>query len=276
MIPKQAVVVPLYKPSLTVSERFSLERTIALLSQHDIFLVGPERLQPFLFTLQQQYPVRLKTQLFANHFFMGVAGYNKLLISEHFYAAFEEYEYLLIAQTDALVLKDELSAWCEKGYSYIGAPMFKGFTTPQQPLRFLCVGNGGFSLRRVADFLKVLRRPYFFRNKLMEDWPGQWWSTAYRYLKDYWCYSYKNTQVNVAVNEDLFWGLFVSARCDYFLVPELDEALKFSFETEPEYLYARNNNQLPFGCHAWERYGLSFWERVLPEHQIDISPIKSK
>ncbi len=275
MNPKQVVVVPLYKPSLTVTERFSLERTIALLSQHDVFIVGPKRLKHFFSSLQQQYPGRLKIQLFPDHFFADVAGYNKLLMSEHFYAVFEDYQYLLIVQTDALVLKNELSAWCEKGYSYIGAPMFRGFTTPQQPLSLLCVGNGGFSLRKVADFLKVLRRPYFFRNKLMEDWPGRWWSAAYRYLKDYWCYSYKNCQVNIAVNEDLFWGLFVSARCDYFLVPELDEATKFSFETEPEYLYARNHRQLPFGCHAWERYAPSFWERVLSEHQIAVYSIKS-
>lgn len=276
MTSKQVVVVPLYKPSLTGTERFSLERTITLLSQHDIFIVGPEHLRHFFSSLQQQYPGRLNTRLFADSFFANVAGYNKLLMSEHFYAAFEDYQYLLIAQTDALVLKDELSVWCEKDYSYIGAPMFRGFTTPQQPLTLLCVGNGGFSLRKVADFLKVLRRPYFFRNKLMEEWPGRWWSNAYRYIKDYWSYSYKNTQVNIAVNEDLFWGLFVSARCDYFLVPDLDEAAKFSFETEPEYLYFRNDHKLPFGCHAWERYALSFWERVLSEHQIDISSIKSK
>jgi hypothetical protein len=220
--------------------------------------------------LSKQYGDRLKIQLFADSFFNSIAGYNKLLMSEHFYAKFEVYQYLLIVQTDALVLKNELSYWCKKGYSYIGAPIFEGFTRPVQPLSVLCVGNGGFSLRKVADFLKVLRRPYFFRNKLMEHWPGSWLSCCYRYVKDYWSYSYKGTQINVAVNEDIFWGLFVPARCEYFRVPSPQEASKFSFDTEPEYLYSQNNRQLPFGCHAWERYARNAWVRIFTDNQIDI------
>jgi hypothetical protein len=267
---RQAVVVPLYKTGLTSAEQFSLERTLNVLGGHDVFIVGPVRLETYFLNLSKQYQDRLKIQVFADHFFTDVAGYNKLLISERFYAAFESYEYLLIVQTDALVLKDELSYWCAKAYSYIGAPMFEGFTRPSQPLSLYCVGNGGFSLRKVADFLKVLRAPHFFRNKLMEGWPGNWLSTGYRYLKDYWCFSHKNVQINVGVNEDLFWGLFVPAGCAYFQVPSPSEALKFAFEAEPEYLYLQNAQQLPFGCHAWERYARSFWVRVLAQQGIQI------
>ena len=148
--------------------------------------------------------------------------------------------------------------------------MFKGFTTPTRPLSLFCVGNGGFSLRNIRDFLRVLRQPRLFQNKLMEDWPGSWLSTCYRYLKDYWCYSYKNTQINITVNEDVFWGLFVSARCDFFTVPTVDEAIAFAFEAEPEYLYARNGNRLPFGCHAWQRYDEGFWDRVIPVNRTAV------
>jgi hypothetical protein len=104
----------------------------------------------------------------------------------------------------------------------------------------------------------------------MEHWPGNWLSTSYRYLKDYWSFSYKNTQLNVSVNEDLFWGLLVPARCQYFRVPTPQEASKFAFDAEPEHLYLQNNRQLPFGCHAWERYARSAWSRIFVEHQIDI------
>jgi hypothetical protein len=141
--------------------------------------------------------------------------------------------------------------------------MFKGFTTPALPLTLFCVGNGGFSLRRVSDFLHVLRQPKVYRNKLMEDWPGNWKSNAYRWLRDYWCFVYKNTQVNVTVNEDLFWGLFVSARFHEFFVPEPDVAIGFAFEAEPSYLFALNSQRLPFGCHAWERYDIEFWQKSI-------------
>lgn len=272
----QAIVVPLYKAELSVAEQFSLERTLSLLSQHDVYLVGPEHLRTYFLGLSTQYDEQLKIKLFDDVFFKSIAGYNTLLMSERFYAAFESYQYLLIAQTDAVVLKDELSDWCERGYSYIGAPMFKGFTTPIQPLELFCVGNGGFSLRKVADFLKVLRRPYFFRNKLMEDWPGSLLSTCYRYLKDYWSFSYLNMQINIAVNEDVFWGRFVPARCGYFKVPPLDIAMKFAFEAEPEHLYLSNHRQLPFGCHAWERYDRDFWLRMFTEQQIDCKLLENK
>lgn len=275
MSARQAIIVPLYKEVLTPAERLSLERTLALLAQHDVYIVGPERLRSYFAQLSDQYDNRLHVSLFADQFFTGIEGYNRLLISERFYARFEAYEYMLIVQTDALVLSDELTLWCSKGYSYIGAPMFKGFTTPTQPLSLFCVGNGGFSLRNIRDFLRVLRQPRLFQNKLMEDWPGSWLSTCYRYLKDYWCYSYKNTQINITVNEDVFWGLFVSARCDFFTVPTVDEAIAFAFEAEPEYLYARNGNRLPFGCHAWQRYDDGFWDRIITVDRITVQTIKS-
>lgn len=267
---KQAVVVPVYQAELSSAERFSLERTLIVLAEHDVFIVGPRHLATYFLTLSKQHQGRLHIKVFADHFFKDIAGYNKLLISERFYAAFEAYQYLLIVQMDALVLKDELSFWCAKGYSYIGAPIFQGLTVPTQPLRLFCVGNGGFSLRHVADFLRVLRQPYFFRNKLMEDWPGNWLSTVYRYLKDYWSYSYKNTQINFRVNEDIFWGLFVSTRCEDFHVPPPEEAIKFAFEAEPEHLYMQNDRQLPFGCHAWDRYSRDFWVRAFAEHKIEL------
>jgi two-component system phosphate regulon sensor histidine kinase PhoR len=44
----------------------------------------------------------LKTPIFS------IEGYNRLLISSRFYRAFANYKFILIAQLDALVIKDEL------------------------------------------------------------------------------------------------------------------------------------------------------------------------
>jgi hypothetical protein len=169
-------------------------------------------------------------------------------------------------QTDALVLSDELEFWCKKQYSYIGAPWFEGYTTPTLPLALTSVGNGGFSLRRVPDFLKVLSRPRIFKNTLMQSWPGNWRSTIYRYLKDYRSFVYKNTQINLNVNEDLFWGLFVAPICPFFRVPTPHEAVSFDFEAYPRHSYELNGLRLPFGCHAWGRYDPEFWQSTLAKH----------
>ena len=35
---------------------------------------------------------------------------------------------------------------------------------------------------------------------------------------------------------------------------DIETAIKFSFETQPEILFSKNNNTLPFGCHAWMKH----------------------
>ncbi len=42
-------------------------------------------------------------------------------------------------------------------------------------------------------------------------------------------------------------------------VPSPVEACAFAFERSPRYLYEKNANILPFGCHAWEKYDKAFW-----------------
>jgi hypothetical protein len=266
-----AIVVPVYQPLASAAERLSLDQTLAVLNDYPVYLVGPEKLKPYFEELKLNVSQRLQYKTFADHFFTSVDGYNNLMLSRRFYQAFDQYEYMLIVQTDALVLSNALEYWCAKQYSYIGAPWFNGFTTPTQPLTLNSVGNGGFSLRRIPDFIRVLSRPRVFKNILMQSWPGNWISTIYRYVKDYHSFFYNNTHLNIDVNEDLFWGLFVPARCRFFKVPSAQQAVAFAFEAHPDYLYQLNHQRLPFGCHAWQRYQPSFWQKVIAENNFDLS-----
>lgn len=254
-----AIVVPVYQRLTDPVELFSLEQTLGTLADYPVFVVGPDKLQPYFAQMRHEINPRIQYKTFADRFFVSVDGYNDLLLSRHFYQAFVDYEYMLIVQTDALVLNDALESWCAKQYSYIGAPWFDGFTRPTLPLTLNSVGNGGFSLRRVPDFLKVLSRPRIFKNVLMESWPGNVVSTAYRYLKDYHSFVFGDVHLNIDVNEDLFWGLFVARRCPFFRVPLPKEAIAFAFEAHPDHLYQLNAQALPFGCHAWKRYQPEFW-----------------
>ena len=266
-----AIVVPLYRPLANAAERLSLEQTLEILPEYKVYLVGPKQLEPYLQTLCQQFNNHLQYKMFKDSFFININGYNNLLLSKQFYQVFSDYEYMLIVQTDALVLTSDLDHWCDKQYSYIGAPWFEGFTNPTQPLTLTCVGNGGFSLRRIPDFLKVLSRPRIFKNTLMESWPGNWMSTSYRYLKDYYSFFYNDIHLNIDVNEDLFWGLFAPARCSFFKVPCAQEAIAFAFEAHPDHLYQLNQHRLPFGCHAWQRYQPEFWQQVATEKGLPLA-----
>jgi hypothetical protein len=273
---KNAVVIPIYQTSLSPEELFSINNAAIVLAKHDLYFVGPARLSGFLAEFSSRFNRPLRYKTFPDQYFAGIDGYNDLMLSSMFYRAFTDYQYILIAQTDSLVFRDELDDWAAKGYSYIGAPWFGGYTKPIKPLCLDCVGNGGFSLRNISDFLRVLNRPRIFKNKLMESWPGSLISNTYRYLKDYHSFVYKNLHFNIDVNEDLFWGLFVAPRCRFFTVPAAVDAVSFAFEAHPEYLFDLNKQQLPFGCHAWERYNPEFWRIQFEKINILQNRIKTQ
>lgn len=260
------VLIPLYKSALSAAEKLSVERAVNTLGQHAIRFIGPRHLQPELAVWAQHYGPRVQSTVFDDRHFTGIKSYNSLMRSRGFYAAFSEFSHILIAQTDTLVLRDELEAWCGRGYAYIGAPWFVGGSQPQRPLQFLGVGNGGFSLRRVADFLRVLERPRripnFIKSRRRET-RGR--SSGVRRLKHEWLLAYNFEPLFPTSNEDFFWGILVPAACPFFRVPGLADASRFAFEVEPRHLYALTGEQLPFGCHAWERYDRDFWLQVLPE-----------
>lgn len=274
MSSRHAVVIPVYRATLSPAERFSVQTTISVMASHDILLAGPAAMRGQFDRFVDARGMALPYLAFADEYFASISAYNRLLMSRVFYEAFSDYRYVLVCQTDALTLSDELDAWCARGYSYVGAPWYVGYTTPIRPLRLMGVGNGGFSLRCVPDFLKVLSRPRVFRNPLMEHWPGNWKSNTYRFLKDYHSLVLANRQFNITVNEDVFWGLFVARKCPFFRVAPINEAVGFAFEAHPDFMFNRNGHRLPFGCHAWERYDRDFWLKVFAGLGLDISSLR--
>ena len=271
---RHAVVIPVYRTELSAAEQFSLQTTVSVLAAHDIYLTGPASKRGQFDQWVDARGIPLPYVAFADDYFASIQGYNRLLVSRHFYEAFSHYGYVLISQIDALALRDELDDWCTRGYSYVGAPWYVGFTKPVRPLQLMGVGNGGFSLRRVADFLRVLSRPRIFRNPLMDHWPGSWKSNAYRFLKDYHALVMPGLQFNLKVNEDVFWGMFVPRQCPFFRVAPVDEAVAFAFEAHPYFLFERNGRRLPFGCHAWERYDRDFWLKTFTDLHFDVRSLQ--
>ncbi|MEH6518713.1 MAG: DUF5672 family protein [Halioglobus sp.] len=259
---KAAVVVPVYKPDLSNSERFSLERTLAVLEDYDIYLLYPKYLDPH--PLLGHYE-KLIAHPFPSRFFKSIKGYNKLMMSAGLYRSLQSYKYMLVVQLDALVLTNQLDQWCERNYSYIGAPWFDGHDDPTLPQTMIGCGNGGFSLRRVEDFIKVLSSFRYLPNISYKTKPDSKILYFLKKVHSTLIFSYSFPPLRPTVNEDIFWGKIAPSRYDFFETPPPEVAARFSFETQPSFLSDVLKGEIPFGCHGWEKYEPKFWREALED-----------
>lgn len=272
-MPKAAIIIPIYTEPSEL-EAISLQQCFSILGAYPIVFVAPQRLENS--GLHLRYNDRATFTFLPDSHFESVHTYNELLLSVFFYKLFIDYDYILIYQPDCFVFRDELQYWVEKGYSYIGAPWFAGNSNDPQVDTFIGVGNGGFSLRKVDDCIKVLqsaRKVWPFRMYLQQKRRGNilihWLKSAKRYL---FSDSFKTVSRNRNVNEDKIFSA-AGKRLGFFKIPLPEEALSFSFEMQPEKLYSMNNQQLPFGCHAWWRYDLEFYIAPIQEFGHDLNLI---
>ena len=104
MSTRHVVVIPVYRTTLSAAERFSVQTTISVMASHDICLAGPASKRGQFDHLVDARGAPLPYIGFADQYFASIAGYNRLLVSRHFYEAFNRYGYVLISQTDALTL----------------------------------------------------------------------------------------------------------------------------------------------------------------------------
>ena len=230
---KVCVVIPIYSFTMSLEEKISLTRCSMIFSDVDIYF-----LQPNDADFEKYYSVMPEAKVigFSKDYFASVESYNRLMLSEHFYSAFSQYEYILIYQLDALVLTNELNKFCELNYDYIGAPwnkligtyIFKGnkYSVP--------VGNGGFSLRKVESCRRLVIK--------------------YRDLADKW-----------TLNEDVFFAHNGLIHPDEFSIAPVDVAADFSLETNADVFQRINGGKIPFGCHKWQLYCGDFYKCIFPE-----------
>jgi hypothetical protein len=262
-----AVVTPIYKSEINLDERISLDSFRKYLKNYDHFAVMPDGLAGE----STSYFNTNKIIRFPREYFFSIEGYNRLLISSRFYRAFANYKFILIAQLDALVIKDELEFWCDKGFDYIGAPWSDRYRT-NGGSNFEKVGNGGFSLRKVISALRVLDKKVSQQPDYTIGYPPRWWywkrvKKVMLFLGSMRCFLphvsvEKFLRRHYHFNEDIFWGVHAKQLDPEFCVADVSNALKFAFESNPRGSFEKNGCKLPFGCHAWARYDREFWEEM--------------
>jgi len=265
------ILIPIYKEELSPDEYTSLRQCLSVLSKYPITLVCPKSLN--LDKYFAEY-ADFTIEAFDNDFFKSIDGYNKLMMSKQFYHRFLNYEYILIYQLDAYVFRDELEYWCSKNYDYIGSPWYEGFDLATSEQKIKGVGNGGFSLRKVKSHYNALYLYWVhYILKCVYESHAQYiasnkssFSGSYFLLRAFFSRFNKkesNSFKTIILNEDGYWSFVVPKINFNFKIASIAEAVKFSFEANPDILYKKNNNQLPFGCHAWPRYNKIFWNSFI-------------
>jgi hypothetical protein len=263
-----AVVVPLSnRPDLTSDEHYSLRHLNCYLGKYDKYMLAPNSLKVSHagFTIKR----------FDDSFFGSAAANNRLMLTPGFYQAFSNYQYILIYHLDALVFSDQLVEWCNMDLDYIGPPWLPCPDTPYVTVPR--VGNGGFSLRKIQGFQRVIRsRKYWVE-------PSQYWADLCRGKPWYVRYANLPRKLlkrlprfngarqemahwhlrNDRRNEDYFWSDEAVRYYPEFRIPSVEVARRFAFEVAPRHCFELNGRQLPFGCHAWARYDRAFWEPYL-------------
>ncbi len=274
------VTIPVYSERPTATEIASLKQCTVMLGNHPIVLFVPRGLS--LSNYDLTHPTISVIEVDPIHL-SSREHYSAYMLQQNFYQLFIDSEYILIYQLDAWVFRDELAEWCSRGYHYIGAPWVRNRSGE---LVIIGVGNGGFSLRHVNKSIEVLDVVESYRSdpdRANEFINSVTLDSLRTITKSFIQYNpYDITSIGKFTDaengkclypEDGYWANVASIFVSDFIIPAPDIAWKFSMEGEAPTLYERNNNSLPFGCHAWMHCTPEFW---YPHIKFDINTMTQK
>lgn len=167
-----ATVVPIYRPTLSSSEKQRLIRTLKNVPADSCFFVGPESLRGRL----SDPALRLIPFVgFQDRHFGSVGTYNSWILQPELYRCFSRFTFVIICQLDAVIVRP-LPIDFNWDFDFLGAPWVPPWkiwwnpitkrlsrTGPRRLQRTLHVGNGGLSIRRTDVFRSLKRVPKFRR-----------------------------------------------------------------------------------------------------------------
>ena len=241
MMASVIVLVPIYKEQLDAFEAYALDVSLGRLLGRAVRFVGPEALEGSYYAAR--YP-QVPIDRYPAPCFSSIQEYNRLLLRTDFYGRYAQYGFMLILQTDAILLRDELDYWCAQCFDYVGAPWPKPFEIRINTGRFeggagkyvrALVGNGGLSLRRIRKC-----------QQLLQEFPVE-----------------VQVFAQGGSSEDLFFSVMGLLSRD-FVLPNEVTASQFAMEGVPSHYFKINGGQLPMGVHAWQKNEPEFWSAHLP------------
>lgn len=237
---RQVVIcIPVYKNELSPFEKASLKQLNQILGKYPRVFVAPASLE-FDY---HEYGQGISVERFPDYFFNNVSSYSALMLNVDFYQRFDQYEYMLIYQTDAFVFSDKLEQFCAMEYDYIGAPVSR--FDPAWHAIDARVGNGGLSLRKIASAIRMLKQ-----------WDDIMKGSTFSNLFMQW--------------EDLFWGYCGQKKSLDFKVPSVKIAVEFAIQANISHAHQRmRKGWRPFGCHGWYNLNYDFWQGIIEGYGFD-------
>lgn len=268
------VVIPVYKSRMSDMERTSYCRTLEVLGPNwDIVIVTHKGVDMSEYNdWANRRGFHVTVSLFDPLYFDGIHGYNKLMLSRGLYLTFSEYKYMLVCQLDVYIFRDELADWCDKGYDYIGAPLFASYTNTTTD-RGAMTGNGGLSLRLISKMLYVMGYPE--RWHLGEIMRAE--RPRHEYIKPQRRVFYALMQLAFGraewlknylmrfVDEDRYLSFATLGTTRQLRIPPCEVSRHFAYDMNPEFWHRLNDGKLPFGAHAWIKYYDRFYKNYIAE-----------
>ncbi len=266
------IVIIGYKPGLSENEKTSLRRCYKVLHKYDIRIVSPQGMD--VSEYEKVIP-GIQFEYVDPHWTSDYDMSSLFKIDELLYEKFIGYKFLMYYELDAWVFKDEMEYWCAKDRDFIGAPWFEKTATGYSQ-KIVGVGNGGFCLRKNISCVRLAKRVKLLK-KIRKAWFRYYLQAVMPFEKAILLFRKQLHLQNIEaltpmlldekIIEDFYWTKKVAVVFNDFKVAPVEDAAKFSFEVNPSLLYKMNNNQLPFGCHGWEKYEPEFWEQFIPVEQ---------
>lgn len=240
---KVVIVVPTYKETLEYVEQVSLCQLQRVLGAYPKVFIAPEGLKINYNGLEKGF----STEFFDKDYFSSIPGYSQLCLSKELYERFSDYDYMLLCQLDAFVFNDRLMEFVNKGYDYIGAPVYR--YVPYWHAFGTNVGNGGFSLRKISSCIKMLAKaPSWLPDDPFSD--------------------------VINTTEDMFFACCGMKKELDFKIPKQKEALEFAIQDNVAHAYERFNELKPFACHGWYKADCRFFLKLITEsYGYDLSGV---
>jgi hypothetical protein len=261
------VVIPTHKHSLTGNEELALVNNLQTLSQWPSTILLPFGVpHDYYISLARRHKLKVIIKNLPPGFLGSIEKYNRLLLSPTLYEMFLGFKYILIAQTDVWIFRDELQYWIDKNFDYIGAPLFlpqKGGKNDLKNRMLPYGGNGGLCLRNVEKTMELTLSPQR-RISVSKVLIGIKFLLRYKNWKFVKIFFYslrklwkdpKAFREQHQVYEDVMFSIFYAIYNRNYRVAPSTVSLGFSIEMySSELLDSYFRFTSPFGLHGYDKY----------------------
>lgn len=273
MLNDVVIVIPYYKDTINNYEKISWQSLLKYYPDIPKVVVMPRGVNSPV-----SHESILKTEYLDPSYFRSVSTTNKYYLNKQFYKRFITYKYILLFELDCLIVKDELNYWLSQNFSYIGAPTVKKSLLDRKnrkpnKLKYFC--NGGFSLRKVHDFINVLdsQSINLLNNYTWRELLKVWKIIKFTRLL---YKSYKSKKLaqyfarNYYQHEDVFWSYFAKLFSKDFKNADsknLTYLAQFAIDTGPQFVRSKINYGHPFAYHKLYAYDHALWDELTDEYK---------